>query len=68
MQLRLSELKLPLDHQPEDLPYLVARTLGIERSAVAAVEVFKRSFDERKVDLLTVYIRRRHAGKPGPSR
>ena len=56
MQLRLSELKLPLDHQPEDLPYLVARTLGIERSAVAAVEVFKRSFDARKVDLLTVYI------------
>ena len=56
MQLRLSELKLPLDHQPEDLPFLVARTLGIERSAVAAVEVFKRSFDARKVDLLTVYI------------
>jgi hypothetical protein len=56
MQLRLSELKLPLDHQPEDLPYLVARTLGIDRSAVAAVEVFKRSFDARKVDLLTVYI------------
>ena len=56
MQLRLSELKLPLDHQPEDLPYLVARTLGVDRSAIAAVEVFKRSFDARKVDLLTVYI------------
>ena len=54
--IRLSELKLPLDHQPEDLPFLVARTLGINRSAIAAVEVFKRSFDARKVDLLTVYI------------
>ena len=56
MPLRLSELKLPLAHQPEDLPYLVARTLGIPRSAVAAVEVFKRSFDARKAALLTVYI------------
>ena len=65
MQLRLSELKLPLDHQPEDLPYLVARTLGIERSAVAAVEVFKRSFDARKVDLLTVYIADVTLANPG---
>ena len=56
MQLRLSELKLPLAHQPEDLPFLVARTLGIDRSAIAEVEVFKRSFDARKVELLTVYI------------
>ena len=56
MQLRLSELKLPLDHQPEDLPFLVARTLGVDRAAIAEVEVFKRSFDARKVELLTVYI------------
>ena len=56
MQLRLSELNLPLAHQPEDLPFLVARTLGIDRSAIAEVEVFKRSFDARKVELLTVYI------------
>ena len=56
MQLRLSELKLPLDHQPDDLAYLVARTLGVDRSAIAGVDVFKRSFDARKADLLTVYI------------
>ena len=56
MQLRLAELKLPLDHPPEDLAALAARTLGVERDAVAQVDVFKRSFDARKAQLLCVYI------------
>ena len=54
--LRLSELKLPLDHAPEALTALIARTLDVPLEAIASHTVFKRSFDARKADLLTVYI------------
>ena len=54
--LRISELKLPLDHAPEALAALIARTLGIPPEAIESHNVYKRSFDARKVDLLTVYI------------
>jgi len=54
--IRLSELKLPLDHAPEALPELIAAKLGIPAQALAGHTVYKRSFDARKADLLTVYI------------
>ena len=54
--LRISELKLPLDHAPEALAALIARTLDVPLEAIASHTVFKRSFDARKADLLTVYI------------
>ena len=54
--LRLTELKLPLDHAPEALPALIAKTLGITRADIAHFTVFKRSFDARKAALLQVYI------------
>ena len=54
--LRLSELKLPLDHAPEALPALVASTLGIAADEIASVSVYKRSFDARKAELRVVYI------------
>ena len=54
--IRLSELKLPLGHAEEALPELVFRTLGVASTDIATFNVFKRSFDARKVDLLTVYI------------
>lgn len=54
--LRLSELKLPLDHAPDALVTLIARTLDVPLEAIASHTVFKRSFDARKADLLTVYI------------
>lgn len=54
--LRISELKLPLDHAPEALVALIARTLGVPVEAIVSHNVYKRSFDARKVDLLTVYI------------
>ena len=54
--LRLSELKLPLDHAPEALPALIAQTLGLAPAQVASHTVFKRSFDARKPQLLVVYI------------
>ncbi|VTU22001.1 3-(3-hydroxyphenyl)propionate hydroxylase [Variovorax sp. PBS-H4] len=54
--IRVSELKLPLDHAPEALPALVASTLGIAPGDIASHTVYKRSFDARKAELLTVYI------------
>ncbi len=55
--LRISELKLPLDHAPDALDTLIARTLDVPLDAIASHTVYKRSFDARKVELLTVYIR-----------
>ncbi|OUL99755.1 NAD(P)/FAD-dependent oxidoreductase [Variovorax sp. JS1663] len=76
--IRVSELKLPLDHPPEALPALIASTLGVAPGEIASHDVYKRSFDARKADLLTVYIAdvaladskqeasvlARHAGRP----
>ncbi len=54
--IRLTELKLPLDHAPEALPALIAKTLGITPADIEHFTVFKRSFDARKAALLQVYI------------
>ncbi|MFT4190561.1 MAG: NAD(P)/FAD-dependent oxidoreductase [Comamonas sp.] len=55
--IRLSELKLPLDHPEGELAALAARTLGVPPAALARVHVHKRSFDARKAgQLLCVYI------------
>ncbi|MFO6418833.1 NAD(P)/FAD-dependent oxidoreductase [Hylemonella sp. W303a] len=54
--IRLSELKLPLEHAPDALPALIARTLGITPDELRAHHVHKRSFDARKAELLQVYI------------
>ena len=54
--IRLTELKLPLEHGPEALPALIARTLGLAPSELLEHHIYKRSFDARKADLLQVYI------------
>lgn len=54
--IRLTELKLPLDHAEDALPALIARTLGIAASDIGTFHVHKRSFDARKAELLQVYI------------
>ncbi len=54
--LRLTELKLPLDHAAEALPLLVAQTLGIAAGDLVSHTIFKRSFDARKSELVQVYI------------
>ena len=63
--IRLSELRLPLSALPTDpdthpkaaLRALAARTLGLADDAgIATLQIFKRSFDARKADLLAVYI------------
>ncbi|MFC5609402.1 NAD(P)/FAD-dependent oxidoreductase [Variovorax soli] len=54
--IRVSELKLPLDHAPEALLQGVAGVLGLSPSDIASHTVHKRSFDARKAELIQVYI------------
>ncbi|WP_394757764.1 NAD(P)/FAD-dependent oxidoreductase [Rhodoferax sp.] len=54
--IRLSELKLALDHTPEDLQALVLQTLGIASPQLAQWQIFKRSFDARQAQVRVVYI------------
>ncbi|WP_198968954.1 NAD(P)/FAD-dependent oxidoreductase [Xylophilus sp. ASV27] len=54
--IRLSEIKLPLDHAEQALAQAVAAALGIAPEAIARVHVHKRSFDARKQELRQVYI------------
>ena len=54
--LRLTELKLPLDHDEAALPALIVKTLGITTAELASNHIHKRSYDARKKNLLLVYI------------
>ena len=45
--LRLTDLRLPLDHPGDALPAAVAARLGIPLAALARVDVVKRSHDVR---------------------
>ncbi len=54
--IRLTELKLPLDHPEDALPVLIAHTLGLQTSDLLSHSVYKRSYDARKQKLLLVYI------------
>ena len=46
--IRVTELRLPLDHPEEALLPAVAARLGVEDSAVRAVRVFRRAHDARR--------------------
>ena len=54
--IRLTELKLPIDHAADALPALVAATLKLNQGDIAAIHLVKRSVDARKAKLLRVYI------------
>jgi uncharacterized FAD-dependent dehydrogenase len=54
--LRLTELKLPLDHADSALAALAAQTLGLAPEDIVHLHVHKRSFDARKHVLSLVYI------------
>ena len=54
--LRLTEIKLPLDHAEDALPTAILHTLGITPAELASHTVFKRSFDARKSVIMQVYI------------
>lgn len=46
--IRLSDLKLPLDHAPEALPQAICARLGIEPAALKSWHVFRRGNDARR--------------------
>jgi uncharacterized FAD-dependent dehydrogenase len=57
--IRISELKLPLaqaEAPDAALRAAAAQALGTPPTAIATLDIFKRSFDARKADLLAVYI------------
>ncbi|WP_341912461.1 NAD(P)/FAD-dependent oxidoreductase [Polaromonas sp. YR568] len=54
--IRLTELKLPLDHPEDALPALIVKTLGIQPAELLRHSIYKRSYDARKQKLLLVYI------------
>jgi uncharacterized FAD-dependent dehydrogenase len=55
--LRITELKLPLDHPDEDLRAALLQRLGIDSSDLLDLTLFKRSYDARKKssDLQFIY-------------
>jgi len=54
--IRLSELKLPLDHPEHALQELIVRTLDVSPADIQSHTIYKRSYDARKQKLLLVYI------------
>jgi len=54
--IRLSELKLPLDHPEHALQELIVRTLDLSPADIQSHTIYKRSYDARKQKLLLVYI------------
>ena len=57
--IRISEIKLPLaatENPSPELQAAVTRTLGLSPADIARIDIFKRSFDARKAELMTVYI------------
>jgi len=55
--LRISELKLPLDHAPDALPAAIAARLGVGAGDILSWSVWKRAHDARKkAAILKVYI------------
>ncbi len=46
--LRLTEVKLPLDHAPEALLEAICQRLGVSASAVQHYTIFRRGYDARK--------------------
>jgi uncharacterized FAD-dependent dehydrogenase len=54
--LRLTEIKLPLEHAEDALQETLLQTLHITPADMVSFTVFKRSFDARKAVIMQVYI------------
>jgi len=54
--LRITELKLPLEHPPEALHAAILTRLGIPATDLIEFSVFKRSYDARKSMMVLTYI------------
>ena len=51
--IRITELRLPIDHAPQALEAAILNQLGIASKDLVRFEVFKRSYDARKNSTLT---------------
>jgi len=51
--IRLTELRLPIDHAPEALEAAIFKRLQISTNDLIRYEVFKRSYDARKNNVLS---------------
>ena len=55
--LRLTELRLPLDHAPDALRPAISQRLGINESDILSYHIHKRSYDARKVSaIMLIYV------------
>ena len=52
--LRLTELRLPLDHSEDDLRAAILRALGIAPGELKSYSVYRRSFDARKPESIVL--------------
>ncbi len=52
--LRLTEIKLPLDHSDDDLKNAIIKKLGINPDELISYSIFKRSYDARKRSKITL--------------
>ncbi|MBW8873863.1 MAG: NAD(P)/FAD-dependent oxidoreductase [Acidobacteria bacterium] len=52
--LRLTELRLPLDHSEEELRAAIVKELGIEPRELVRYSIYRRSFDARKRGAIAV--------------
>ena len=52
--IRLTELRLPLDHSPTALPTAIVQRLGIQADDLINFTVFKRGYDARKRDAIVL--------------
>jgi len=54
--IRITELRLPIDHAPEDLEVAILRRLRLAPKDLISFQIFKRSYDARKnVTLAFIY-------------
>ena len=54
--IHITELRLPVDHTPQDLEAAILERLGISASELLGVEIFKRSYDARKKAALSYIV------------
>ena len=52
--LRITELKLPLDHAPDALRPAICQRLGIANDDLLDVSLFRRGYDARKKSAITL--------------
>jgi len=54
--LRITEIKLPLDHQPSEINAAIVKKLAINKADLVEYTIFKRGVDARKANaILLVY-------------